>query len=103
MENLSLFTAVVAIFSPMVISLITRPGWSGTAKTITMLVWASIVGVGTAFLSGDFNGQDILGSVLLAILVTATSYETIFKPTKISPKIEEITSPAPIEHTNVQG
>lgn len=102
-DNLIMFSAVVAIFSPMVISLITQPQWSGRVKTFIMLGYSGVVGVGTAWLAGEFAGLDILGSILTVILVTATSYQTIFKPSGISPAIEEKTSPAIIKHEDVAG
>lgn len=102
-QNLIMLSAVVAIFSPLVISLITRPGWSGKVKTAIMLGYSGVVGVLTAYLSGQFDGLDILGAVLTVILVTATSYQTIFKPSGISPKIEEATSPKPIHEADVTG
>lgn len=102
-SNLTMLTAVAALFSPMVISLITRKTWDARAKVAVMVAWSALVGVSTAYLSGNFEGQDILGSVLTAILVTATSYETIFKPTKISPAIEQATSPKPMHEADVTG
>lgn len=102
-ENLIMLSAVVALFSPIVISLITQPRWSAKVKTGIMLGYSLIVGVLTAYLSGQFDGVDILGAILTTILVTATSYQTIFKPSGISQKVEAVTSPKPIHEADVTG
>lgn len=77
---------------PPVIAIVNQPRWSGTVRGLLMLAVAAVVGLGTAYFNGDFNGKPIVTCMLLAAVTIGTSYHLVWKPSGIAPKIERATS-----------
>jgi O-antigen/teichoic acid export membrane protein len=94
-----LWAAGLGFVLPPVIAIVNQPRWSGAVRGLLMLAVAALVGLGTAYFNGDFDGKPIVTCMLLAAVAIGTSYYTVWKPSGIAPGIERATStggtPAP--------
>ncbi|WP_196942856.1 hypothetical protein [Streptomyces sclerotialus] len=94
MTNAQMWALIVGFASPLLISVINQPHWSSTARAAVQVAVSVLVGLGTAYFAGDFAGQDIITSILLASVSAISAYKGIFKPTGMSPAVERVTSRA---------
>jgi len=93
MDNLTMWTLIVGFLLPNVIALVQRPTFGKRTRTAITGVFCAVAGVGTAYLTGDFNGKDIVSSVLIVGVSTITFYKGFWKSAGVAPAIEEKTSP----------
>ena len=77
---------------PPVIAIVNQPRWASPVKGLLMLAVAALVGLGTAYFNGDFDGKPVITCMLLAAVAIGTSYYTVWKPSGIAPGIERATS-----------
>lgn len=98
LSNPELWAAALAVVLPPIIAIVNQPRWSGAVKAIFALVVAAIVGLGTAYFNGDFNGRTIVSCILIAVIVIGTTYHTLWKPSGIAPGIERATSTGTPQH-----
>jgi hypothetical protein len=77
---------------PPVIAIVNQPRWSGAVRGLLMLAVAALVGLGTAYFNGDFDGKPVVTCMLLAAVAIGTSYYVVWKPSGIAPGIERATS-----------
>ncbi|MFE7072726.1 hypothetical protein ACFU96_21850 [Streptomyces sp. NPDC057620] len=87
-----LWAAGLGFVLPPVIAIVNQPRWSGPVKALFMLLVATVVGLGTAYFNGDFDGKPIVTCMLVAAVVIGTSYHTVWRPSGIAPGIEQATS-----------
>lgn len=76
---------------PPVISLINRSRWSSAVKSVVALLVCTVAAVAVAWKEGITGGKDIASAIIIVITVTKALYEAVWKPTGISPAIEEAT------------
>jgi hypothetical protein len=93
MDNLSALNLIIGFFSPILISVITRPGWDPRLKTLVMVGVSVVVGFLTALFSDQLNLEDVTSAILTTMVASITAYYGVFKPSGVSPKIELATSP----------
>jgi Tfp pilus assembly protein PilO len=93
-----LWAAALAVVLPPIIAVVNQPRWSGAVKAIFALLVATIVGLGTAYFNGGFNGRTIISCILIAVIVIGTTYHTLWKPSGIAPGIERATSTSAPQH-----
>ncbi|MFJ5967873.1 hypothetical protein [Streptomyces sp. NPDC093060] len=87
-----LWAAGLGFVLPPVIAIVNQPRWSGAVRGLLMLAVAAVVGLGTAYFNGDFDGKPIVTCMLVAAVTIGTSYHTVWKPSGIAPGIERATS-----------
>ncbi|MGW7247685.1 hypothetical protein [Streptomyces decoyicus] len=92
MTDAQLWAAVLGFLSPPVIAIVQQPRFAGPLKGVVMLLWAAIVGLGTAYFNGQFSGPSITSCMLMAVLVIGVAYHTLWRPSGIAPRIEAATS-----------
>lgn len=91
----ALWALAVGFFSPPVISIIQQSRWSPRAQSLVAFGFYVVVAAVTAWFAGLFSIGDISRLALLIFLAAGTSYKTLWKPTGVSPAIENATSPTP--------
>lgn len=82
---------------PLLTSLVQQPRWSNRTRTVLAVIVSIIAGTVTYV---TMNGLDIVSGqpssiitvIVGVILAAATSYQTIWKPSGVAPKIENVTS-----------
>ncbi|MET9293460.1 hypothetical protein [Streptomyces sp. NPDC003077] len=95
MTNAQMWALIVGFASPLLISVVNQPQWSGAVRTAIQVVVSVLVGLGSAYFAGDFAGKDVVTSILVAAVAAISAYKGVFKPSGIAPKVEKATSPAP--------
>lgn len=95
LDNAALWALAVGFFSPPVISLIQQRQWSTRTKSLVAFGFYLVVAGIAAALQGAFNVPDLVRAFLLIFLAAAASYTTLWKPTGVSPAIEDATSNPP--------
>lgn len=90
MSNLALWTAIVSFFAPILLDIIIQSGWSKRLQSIVAFLVSGIIGVVTAFFSGAFTGMGVTTAILLAFVVTITSYQGFWK--QVTPTLKEATT-----------
>ncbi|MFD3815100.1 hypothetical protein ACFWRZ_08540 [Streptomyces rubiginosohelvolus] len=89
--------AQVGVILPLLTAVVQRPAWSAKAKRVVAAVAALVAGVLTVAVDGGW-AQFQLGThttlTVLGVLAAAqTSYDLVWKPTRVAPTIETVTSP----------
>ncbi|MER7707253.1 hypothetical protein ABTX81_30670 [Kitasatospora sp. NPDC097605] len=92
LTDAQLWAAIVAFFSPLATSVVQQPTWPKPARTSVAIGTSALIGIGIAYFAGAFTGRGVLSTVLLTVLVSATAYSTVFKPSGIAPALERATS-----------
>lgn len=91
MSNLTQWSAIVAFFVPIVMSLLLQTSWSKELKAVLFFAVSLIAAGGTAYFQGDLTGKRWLDSALVIVPAAAAFYHGLWKPT-IAPIIEEATN-----------
>jgi hypothetical protein len=89
-----MWSLIVAFITPPVLAIIQQPTWTQPVRAGVMFVFAIILGLGTAYFTDSFNGEDIVTSVLIVLVAAISAYKGFWQPTGIAPKIETATSPS---------
>lgn len=92
LDTPALWALAVGVFSPPVISLIQQSRWSARRKSLVAFGFYLVVAAVTAYVLGLFNTGDFFRLALLIFLAGGASYQTLWKPTGLSPAIESATS-----------
>lgn len=93
--NLTAVNAVIAFISAtFILPLIQQPSWSQKVRAAVTFAYCLIVGVVTAWVSGDLDLANATKSVLTVFTVAIVTYKGFAQPTRIAPAIENATSPS---------
>jgi small basic protein len=105
MNNLTMWSLLVGFAAPLVISIAQRPSWTQGARVAIMVVSCVVIGGGTAYFNDQFNGKDVVSSVLIVLVTAISTYKGLWKPSGIAPKIEVVTTPGSqhVALTNTTG
>jgi hypothetical protein len=100
MSDLQMWELVVGFISAtFVLPVIQQPNWSEKRRALVTFAYSVVVGLGTAYLAGGFEGvNDVrtgISSVLLMLVTAVASYKGFAKPVGVAPAIEAATSPSP--------
>lgn len=98
MNDLQMWELIVGFLSAtLVLPLIQQPHWTARTRASVTFVYAIVVGLVTAYLTGAFAGvhdfRTGVSAVLLMLITAIASYRGFAKPTGIAPAIERATSP----------
>lgn len=82
---------------PLLIAVVQRPNWSTRSKQIVAVVASLIAGVITVAAADGWaqfqQGKLTTATIVGVLLAAQTSYDVLWKPTKLAPVIEAATSP----------
>lgn len=93
MDNLTMLNLVIGFLSPILVSIIVRPGFDARLKIAIMALTSTAFGFATAYLAGQFNGVDIVTAILVTAVASISSYEGIYKPSGAANALTVATSP----------
>ena len=94
-DNLVMWNLLVGFFIPPVLAVIQQPGWSGAVRAMVTFIACCLTAIVVIALDDTVSLEfDTWIISALTILVTAIStYQSLWKPTGITPAIEGVTSP----------
>ncbi|MFJ4908470.1 hypothetical protein ACIQCR_17180 [Streptomyces sp. NPDC093249] len=95
----SLTTGVqVGAVLPLFTAIVQRPSWSPQVKKIIAAVLAIVAGVVTVAATGGWeqfeHAEFAFATVIAVLTVSQSTYDLLWKPTRIAPWIERSTAPA---------
>lgn len=91
MSNLVQWSAIVAFFIPIVMSLLNQSKWSAQLKAVLFFGVSLIAAAGTAYFQGDLTGKRWLDSALVIVPAAAAFYHGFWKPNGVAPALETST------------
>ncbi len=94
MSNLAQWSAVVAFFVPLVLSVLNQSKWSAQIKAAVFFAVSLLAAAGTAYFQGDLTGKRWLDSALIIVASGAAFYHGFWKPVGAAPAIEQKTNVA---------
>jgi hypothetical protein len=94
LTDAELWTAAVAFFAPLAISVIQQSKWSERTQSLVAFGFYFVVALVSTFLAGMLDLGNLVRALLLVFLVASVSYKTLWKPTGVAPAIESATSPS---------
>lgn len=100
MTDLEMWNLVTGFISAtLVLPLVQQPRWSVSARAALTFAYCMVVGLVSAYLTGQLDGvhdlRDAVSSVLLLLVATIATYKGFAKPVGIAPAIESATSSRP--------
>ncbi|MFI8206708.1 hypothetical protein [Streptomyces sp. NPDC085937] len=88
--------AQVGAVLPLLTAVVQRPAWSATYKKVVAVVAALIAGVAAVAADGGWgqfqHGQLTMATVVGVLAASQTSYDLLWKPSKLAPWVESLTS-----------
>lgn len=87
-----MYALLVGFLLPPALSILIQTRWSDRIKAIVAFVACAIAGAGTAYLQGDLTGKRFVSAGLIILTVALATYRNFWKPTGVSPTIEEKTN-----------
>ncbi|MFH8466060.1 hypothetical protein [Streptomyces sp. NPDC017991] len=89
--------AQVGAVLPLLTAIVQRPAWSAEVKKLVAVVLALVAGVSTVAASGGWeqfqHGTLAFATITAVLAASQTTYDLIWKPSKVAPAIESVTSP----------
>lgn len=92
MSNLQLWSSVVGVVMPVLISLVNQPQWRPWVKSAVAIASSVIAAGVTCELSGQLSTSDLAGAAITVATAAIATYHLFWKPTGAAPKIEAATS-----------
>ncbi|WP_435060386.1 hypothetical protein [Streptomyces sp. bgisy060] len=90
--------AQVGTLLPLFTAVVQRPAWSAEVKKIVAVVLALIAGVITVAASGGWqqfqHGSLTFVTIAAVLTVSQSTYDLLWKPSRIAPVIERATTPS---------
>ncbi|MCX4677596.1 hypothetical protein OG413_20200 [Streptomyces sp. NBC_01433] len=89
--------AQVGAVLPLLTAIVQRPAWSVEVKKVVAVIVSLVAGVATVAVSGgweQFQHGTLTFATVGAVLVgSQATYDLVWKPSKVAPVIESVTSP----------
>lgn len=96
MTNLQMWSLLVGFLAPLLIAAVQQPKWTSKTRAIVQVLSSLVIGAGTALFNGQLDSVKNTTSAILVVLVASmSSYESVWKKTGWTAAIEAKTSPAP--------
>lgn len=86
--NLMLYSSVVATLLPGLVALINNSRWSREVKGIVSALAAIVAGAGLTAVAGEWNGDDMVRTVLVVLFLSQAIYQLFWKPSGIAGRLE---------------
>ncbi len=98
MSDTEVWSLVVGFVSAtFILPLVQQPRWPDRTRAVVTFVWCLLAGLGTAYLTGAFqgaaDGRAWLGAFLHVFVAAIGTYRGFAKPTGLAPALEAATSP----------
>ncbi|QFG13267.1 hypothetical protein SEA_GILGAMESH_75 [Streptomyces phage Gilgamesh] len=81
---------------PLLTAVVQRPAWSATYKKVVAVVAALVAGVATVAADGGWDqfqhGKLTMATVFGVLAASQTSYDLLWKPSKLAPWVEALTT-----------
>lgn len=87
-SNLMLYAAVGAAILPALVAKINSSGWSSEVKGIVSAIAAILAGAGLTAVAGEWNGEDMMRTILVVLFLSQWIYQLFWKPTGIAGRLE---------------
>ncbi|MFF9901217.1 hypothetical protein [Streptomyces longispororuber] len=88
--------AQVGVLLPLLTAIVQQPAWSANCKKAVAVVAAFIAGLVTVAADGGWDqfqhGKLTMATVFGVLAASQTSYDLLWKPSKLAPKLEALTS-----------
>ncbi|MFE9993545.1 hypothetical protein [Streptomyces avermitilis] len=95
LESLTTGAQVGAVL-PLLTAVVQRPAWSAKAKKVVAVVAALVAGVVAVAADGgwdQFKHGHLTAATILGVLAASqTSYDLVWKPSKLAPWVEALTT-----------
>ncbi|MFC9280950.1 hypothetical protein [Streptomyces collinus] len=95
LDSLS-YGAQVGVVLPLLTAVVQKPAWSAKYKKVVAVVAALVAGVLTVAADGGWgqfqHGQLTAATFLGVLAASQTSYDLLWKPSKLAPWIEALTT-----------
>jgi hypothetical protein len=83
--NAAMWAGLVGFLTPPVIQIITRNIGSKQLQAITAFIFELLVAIPTAYFAADLTVQDYVKSALIVFTLAMVSYQSVWKPTGVTP------------------
>lgn len=93
LNNAALFAVIVAFLLPVFQAAIQRPKWTQQVKSSLTFVVCLAFSSGTVFFAGNWSSTDLVRTFLVVFVIAQVSYRQFWKPSGITTKVENLTSP----------
>ena len=87
--NIDMYTAVVGLLLPLLISTIVSPDWTKQTKGWMSFLLVFLAAAGHLFFIGDFNIANFPGTLLKILFLATGSYLSFWRPTGIKEVVEK--------------
>ena len=87
--NIDMYTAVVGLLLPLLISTILSPDWSKQTKGWISFGLVFLAAAGHLFFIGDFDIASFPGTLLKVLFLATGSYLSFWRPTGINDAVEK--------------
>ena len=99
MNNAQAWAVLLGLITPFIVAFVARPTWSPSQKRYLSVVVAAIVGAINLLAQGllaDFSWDfgSVIEDLVLVLGASQAAYSLLWKPTGISDKVEQVTSPS---------
>lgn len=92
MTELEMWSAIVGFLLPPVLSVIQQTGWSPRLRAVVAFVGCLVAAAGTVLIQGGWTWERWVEASLLTLVTALATYRNLWKPTGISPAIEQKTN-----------
>jgi hypothetical protein len=87
---------LAGVITPLLTSVVQRPTWSSRKRTVWGVVVSVVIGVLTCLADGTLDhATTVLATVAAVVVVSATTYKALWKPSGVTDSIEVATTPGP--------
>lgn len=87
------WSAAVGVLTPLLVAVVNRSYWKPWVKALVAIVSCVVTGFLTAWFNGELNAAGLSTAVLVVLLASMATYSQFWKPSGITTKIEEKTTP----------
>lgn len=88
MSNLQLWSTLVGVVMPVLISIVNQPQWKPWVRQSVAVVSSVVAAAITCEMAGQLSAADLASSVITVLTATISTYHLFWKPTKIAPTVE---------------
>jgi hypothetical protein len=91
-SNFQMWALIVGFLMPPVQSIIQQTAWSDRVRALVNFAACAVAGAGVAYFQGDLTGRRFVEAGLVVFVAAIATYKGAWKPTGISPTIENATN-----------
>ena len=92
LSDYQMLSLLIGFVLPLVISVIQQPSWSKPLRAWVTLAVCVITGFLIVYTTGQLNGKSLVTSILIVLVAALATYSKFWKPSSLSPVIEQRTA-----------